>query len=460
MLSDDRFNALQRYLGRLPAEALMRLAMVVELDELSGGVLPHDEILEMLRPATQGSQQRPRTPTPIRYFCLPFEDLLFDGVAREKRRGAIARAAIVPVWSWLTQLLLPEEARIYADAFNALALADETDKLEDCAAGFWQIAADAMKDALAADRDAAAKALGGDAFAAEAEEMALLLAAGPQMMQIRALFPAPAGEPGEDRISRFRAVYEAAIRDAPDAAQYLPVVAMARLEKPWQALRLVLVLSRLRNDTLIAATDMGLVGDILLARMDEDREFICTARHPDFDANRLLDRLADFTLLSNAITREVDVLRCGKWGKQLIVGRTAVGAAMEAFMAHAPKQIAEVLPMKRSRASVYPMIADLSAFTEDKAKTRALRHARLLAGCKYLATAANFAAAQQAAMKAACDHLCFYNEVVVGQIYAAREAAEANLDRQLALAIALTRILLSTDEAEQLSRRFELAGAA
>src|SRR5260221_411172 len=44
------------------------------------------------------------------------------------------------------------------------------------------------------------------------------------------------------------------VRD-PDLAPYIALVAMGRLERPWEALRLAAVLSRKATDTLMANTD-------------------------------------------------------------------------------------------------------------------------------------------------------------------------------------------------------------
>ena len=72
----DKAGLLKAFLGGLPGQAAARLAMAVEVDRLMDGhVLPHDDILEGLRPVLRRENYE-RTPTPLRLFCRPFQDLL------------------------------------------------------------------------------------------------------------------------------------------------------------------------------------------------------------------------------------------------------------------------------------------------------------------------------------------------------------------------------------------------
>ena len=76
MSQQDRTGLLKAFLGGLPGAAAGRLAMAVEMDRLMDGhVLPHDAILEGLRPVLR-REHYDRTPTPLRLFCRPFQDLL------------------------------------------------------------------------------------------------------------------------------------------------------------------------------------------------------------------------------------------------------------------------------------------------------------------------------------------------------------------------------------------------
>ena len=54
-----------------------------------------------------------------------------------------------------------------------------------------------------------------------------------------------------------------------------------------------MMISRQTDDTLISKTDMGLVGEILFARMDALKTAIQPTRHPLFDAEMLMEQVQD-----------------------------------------------------------------------------------------------------------------------------------------------------------------------
>ena len=98
MLSPDKTGLLKAFLGGLPGPIAARLAMAVEVDRLlDGHVLPHDDILESLRPILRRDHGT-RTLTPLRLFCRPFQDLLTCAPrVGVKQKGVLARSSLVPV---------------------------------------------------------------------------------------------------------------------------------------------------------------------------------------------------------------------------------------------------------------------------------------------------------------------------------------------------------------------------
>ena len=69
----------------------------------------------------------------------------------------------------------------------------------------------------------------------------------------------------------------------------------------------------------------------------------------------------------------------------------------------------------------------------------------------------SFAAAQKDAMEQACQHLRSYNEDLVREMRSADAARRAVAERQYGLAVELTAILFSAEEAEFLRRRGKAA---
>jgi hypothetical protein len=445
---------LKAFLGGLPGPAAARLAMAVEVDRLMDGtVLPHDDILAGLRPVLRRENYE-RTPTPLRLFCRPFQDLLTAAPRKVKQKGCIARGTLVPAWNWLSTILLPAETASYSAECKALVLAHQPDQAMARAAKFWPLAAEAMTKALAneAGRQAAQKILG-DAFAVEdISDIALLLTAGEIIEELITLLPAPVPSFNEQIVWQVREIYDRVALSQPDVAPYVAVIVMNRLNRPWEALRLPLLVTRHTDETLISKTDMGMVGEILFARMEALKSSIQFTRHPLFDAEKLMEEVKTFADISSHIAKEIELKREGEWGKKLLSERVMIGKVMETFMDRAPKEVTAALPTSKGRGG------DFSKHPGTEKHEMALRYARLVAGSRTFAAAASFAAKQKTTYDELCTALKRYNEDVVKALKADPQNSVANA--QFQLCTELTSILFSDEEAELLRRRGKAALSA
>ncbi len=460
MVSGDKTQALQAFLGTLPEAMAARLAKAVEVDRLAGGVvLPHELILGALRPALRRIGGIERTPAPLRMFCEPFQDLLTDAPRRDKQKGRIARASIRPVWDWL-HMLAPEAARAFADGVKQAVLGHHLEEAEARAAEFWPVASAAILSALAGEHaaDAARRALGGDATLEDAREMALLLSAAPDIQELQKILPRATPQLSEDVLWALRRIYDRLVETAPDAAPYVAVIAMNRLARPWEALKLPLLISRRSQDTLISSTDMGLVGEMIFGEIEEHASAIRAAKHPDFDANALVHHVARFAELSTGIVKEVEIRRDGRWGQRLMKDRSAVADVMEALVRRAPKEILAALPTQRAGGFAGgPRAPDLTR-AADAAKTAlALNYAKLIAGCRPFAAAASFGAAVKDSIDEVSAALKRYTEDLIRELRACEGEKRANAEMYFAATVDLTSILYSPEEAEFLRRRGKAA---
>jgi hypothetical protein len=460
MLTPEKSKQLETLLSRLPEAAATRLAKAVEVDRMSGGrVLPHDLILNALRPTLR--HQHERMQTPLRLFCKPFEDLLVQAAPREKQKGRIARASVAVVWRWLGQTLLPDAAAIYCAEIKQLVLAGRREDSLARASVFWIFASKQIRDAIAADRKAARAALQSDLVLADAEEMAFLLSAGLEIARIQKLLVKPVPQLTEELLHDLRDIHDRIAATVPDAAPYVACIAMNRLAHPCEALKLPQLITHQTQDTLISSTDMGLVGDVLFADIEFHGNAVRTTRHPTFDPDVLIGHLAHFVELSSNITKEIDMRRDGKWGKRLLADRAAVAETMEGLMEHAPKEVFAMLPVQKSGSyGGGPKCADLSKPVDDEKAERGLRYARLVAGCASYAATGSFAATQKDAMDAISQHLQGYNEDIIREMRAPPDERHPAVERQFELAAGLTALIFSVEEAALLRRRGRAALSA
>jgi hypothetical protein len=449
-LTDDKSGLLQSLLGKLPETAASKLAQAIEMDRLMDGhELPHDVILSGLRPSLGHSN---RTQTPLRLFCEPFEDLLDSQPRKAKHKAVIARISVVPVWTWLSTVLLPEESELYFRAAKALILCGKLGDARALTRPFWARAGAAMRAALERNSAETAKRLQADEIA-DAREMALLLSEGEEMEKVQGRLSKPLPHLSEEILWQLRESYDALILRNPDVAPFVAVVAMNRLQRPWEALRLPMMVSRQTSDALISKTDMGLVGEILFARMDAMKAAIMATRHPLFDADMLVAQVSGFAELSSAVVKEIEVRRDGEWGQRLLKDRAAIGEVMDGFMDRAAKELNAALPMQKGSG-------DFSRPTNAEKRALALNYAKLVAGTRHFAAAGSFAAKQRAALEEISNHLRHYVDDAIRGLRSSSGEKRAVIESQLQYGADVAAILVSTEEAELIRRRVRAAQSA
>jgi hypothetical protein len=300
-----------------------------------------------------------------------------------------------------------------------------------------------------------------EAVLADAEEIALLLTAGPEIGEIQRLLPKPTAQLTEEMLWTLRDIHDRLAASNADAAPYVAVVTMNRLAHPWEALKLPQLITHQTQDTLISATDMGLVGDLLFADIEFHGGAVRAARHPVFDAAAVVEHLAHFVELSSSIVKEIDIRRDGKWGKRLLKDRAAVAETMEGFMEKAPREVLAMLPVLKSGAfGGGPKTADFSRAIDDEKAERGLRYAALVMGCGPYAAMGSFAAAQKDAEAEIAQHLRGYNEDLIKELRAGDGERRAAVERQFDLAARMTALVFSAEEVEHLHRRARAATGA
>ncbi|MGH6827751.1 MAG: hypothetical protein ACREFW_02430 [Rhizomicrobium sp.] len=452
MTLSDKSGVLRNFLGALPEQAASKLARAVEMDRLMDGTgLPHEAILMGLRSSLRNVRPPSRTQTPQRLFCQPFEDLLSSEARSAKQKGVVARASVTPVWTWILDVLLPQEAQNYIHDVKALILAAKHEEAIARAEIFCAAAASAMGAAFADTTalKALSKRLGQDALA-DAREMALLLAEGPEMRKVQERLPKPHPRLAEDIVWQLRDSYDTLIARNPDAAPYVAVVAMNRLQRPCEALRLPLLICRQTGDALISRTDMGLVGEILFGRMDSLQGAIMAAKPNSFDAETLLAQVATFSDLSSSVVKEIEVRRNGQWGQRLLKDRAAVGNVMDGFMDRAVKEIVPTLPMQKGTS-------DFSRLAPPEKRVAAFNYARLVGGARRFAAAASFAAKQKTTWEEISNHLRRYIEDAVKELKRPDGERRKIAEAQLNYCAELAAVLFSAEEAELIHRRVRAA---
>ncbi|HWA31522.1 MAG TPA: hypothetical protein VG867_10495 [Rhizomicrobium sp.] len=455
-MDSGKAQQLQQLLGSLPPQMASRLAKAIEIDRLNDGhMLPHEVILEGLRPVLR-NQHAERAVTPLRLFCRPFEDLLTIIPRKTKQAGRIERSSITPVWNWVSQTLIPDAASEFSIGIKTSILAGNAEETLARAERFWESASKAMLSALASDRGrkAARAALGGDLVVADAREMALLLSIGKDVIDIQNKMPRHVPSLVNEQIWMLRDIYDRLIESMPEAAPYLAVIAMHRLERPWEALKLPANITRQAQDTLISSTDMGLVGEILLGDLEHYMTSIRAVRPVQFDADKLISDVVGFTTLSTGVVKAIEIRRDGKWGQRLLGDRSAVAEVMDSFMERAPKEVLLALPTVKSGSYAGgPRTPDLAHPADPEKSDRALAYVRLVGGCRAFAPAASFGASNKDAIDEISNELKAYTEGLLKELRSVTGEKRVHADQYFQLIVEMTALIFSREEADMLRRR-------
>jgi hypothetical protein len=459
-MDSSKTQQLQGLLGGLPPLVAARLAKAIEIDRLNDGrTLPHELILDGLRPVLRRGQSD-RAPTPLRLFCRPFEDLLTVMPRTQKQKGRIERSSITPVWNWVSQTLVADAANKFAIGVKTALFAADNNAMMEHAAQFWSVASKAILDALSSDRGrkAARAVLENDLVIDDAREMALLLSVGNDVLDLQSKLPRPLPSLTEEFVWKLREIYDRLAASVPEAAPYVAVITMQRLERPWEALRLPMNVTRQTQDTLISNTDMGLVGEILFGDIEYYTSMIRAVRPNHFDADALVGYLVGFTTLSTGMVKAIDMRRDGKWGQRLLADRTAVAEVMDGFMERALKEVSNALPtVKAGSYSSGPRVPDLSYHADPDKSDRALAYARLVSGCRSFAAAASFGASNKDALDEIGIMLKSYTEDLLKELRTVTGEKRVHAEAYFHLAAEIAALVFSQEEADLLRRRAKAA---
>src|SRR5258708_1576654 len=131
-------DRLRSYLRELKPGA--RALLISELERgLLHGTGPAGSgmmLAELRRSLRDGSVRSTRFRDPARLFFQPLEPFLVDDGPEHRHRGRIARSALEPIWLWINNSLMPDDAKVYASLVDDALLAGDSDKAEHAAREF------------------------------------------------------------------------------------------------------------------------------------------------------------------------------------------------------------------------------------------------------------------------------------------------------------------------------------
>jgi hypothetical protein len=316
-------------------------------------------------------------------------------------------------------------------------------------------AASERADEGTTERRVLAAKFGGEDALSDVEEMALLLAGANDLSPLRGLLPRRIDTLTEQHMAFVRDLYDQLAMRRPELCPYVGLLVLARLKRPWEALRLASVMSRKTNEILFSQTDMGIVGDILLADMEHLALDIASVRPDTLEPDTLLNKLERFVQMSGGLVREIGVRRDGKWGQRLIKIRQLASDAMDALIVRAPREITGALPIQKLGAfgGRGPRRPDLSREPDPTKVERALLWGRLLAGSTPYAGGGAFYSAHKDAFEEVSHYLRQYTDSLVTELRTLEYDKRPRAQNYMAHAEALSDAVLGVEETDLIRRR-------
>ena len=454
-------HELKQFLASLPGDKAATLALAVERDRLQGKPgMPADLILGGLRPVLRTTSAR-RVPIPQRLVCEPFADFLINDPRDFKQAGRISRSSIRALWRWLAKDGLRVTLAEFESQIGYAILQRESQLQADMVARLQSEIVAAVRMALGrsgdglAERRALAVKLGGEDALSDVEEMALLLSGGNELAPLRGLLPRRIDTLTEQHTTFVRDLYDQLAGRRPELCPYVGLLVLARLKRPWEALRLATVMSQRTDEILFSQTDMGIVGDLLLADMEHLALDIASVRPDSLESDALLDKLDRFVQMSGGLVREIGVKRDGKWGQRLIKIRQLASDAMDALIARAPREIIAALPVQKLGAfgGRGPRRPDLSRDPDVSKVERALLWGKLLAGSTPYAGGGAFYSSHKTAFEEVSQYLRQYADSMVTEFRTLDFGKRPRAQSFMAHAEALSDAVLGVEETDVMRRR-------
>jgi hypothetical protein len=397
-MREDKAEKLKQVLAKLSAGQAKAVARGVETERAMGQeTLPSEAILAALRPQLRHAAAK-RVPTLRRLACSRFEDFLSDRRDAPRRPGLVPRATIEPWWRALVHVAGAEIRDFETELKQLVARNDEPgvallgETMARAARGWTEGVLAQMERRRP---DAALKKLFGDPLLlTDLQEIARVLPLGSAVKAgIDAVIRVALAH-GEAQGQRLIDLGPETVTEAKlqylrlgDAfgleARYFALALLNRLERPWAILRLGRALSWKPNDSMVRDTEFGIVGERLIADLQQQARDIvglAQAREARHKLAQLKAWLADYIGNAEGLLGEFGFRRDSVWGEAILKTRADIARAVGADLITIGETVLTVLPQtERANARRTLAAPDLTRAPDSAVIAAALDAARFLA---------------------------------------------------------------------------------
>jgi hypothetical protein len=379
MAEDLPLDKLRMYLRELKPEARALLLVEVERAHSRGDRVPAaDFLLEELRRDLRqarvetASELADRIGTPARMFFAPLEPFLVDDALEQIHRGRIIRAALEPVWVWLSRDLMPSEAKAYSDQITRLHVTNDIAISERLARAFQDQAVHQMRETLTAAQDDAkarqrlAGQIGIPRALEHVREVVGIVRARDALAVFASRLPQHIRNLANEQLENVKTLLDSPIGGHPDVFVYALILVMGRLGTPWQLVRLAVHAAESDVAARIVGTPFGVAVTIVLGEMER----ILSALRDDMKRGRFAaasERLKDIYDAVRLLRTEMDLSGDSPWARQLTSIRSEISSLVKTEIETVPGRVRRLLRPRKPTEIGADAVLDATEVEETEA---------------------------------------------------------------------------------------------
>ena len=350
-------NKLRAYLRELKPGA--RALLIAELERgLLHGTSPAGAemvLAELRRSTREASSKSARFGDPARLFFQPIEPFLVDDGPDHKHRGRIARSALEPLWLWICNTLMPDEARAYAEEVEVALAAGDTDKGEHQAGVFQDCVAARITQMLESANDKERGRLsvqfGTSRALEDVQTLRGILNSRDGLAMLNTQLPGYIGSLAGPVLESVKAQIDLALEAKSDLFLYSHVLVMSKLAAPWQLIRLATKAAGGDDAKRIAETPYAVAVHIVLEEADRRVRELAA----DLKSGRGIAVAALLKEVHDALRglrSEIDLPPESAWGKQLTAVRAEISKVLIAEIELTPGRVRRLIRPRPSKEIV------------------------------------------------------------------------------------------------------------
>jgi hypothetical protein len=346
---DSRAERLQDFFRQLPPKTLALLTSEFEKVLARGEDTAVAEIvLVELRKVVRksDSNDRPRLDELQRTVFAVIEPFLLDG--DEVRPGQVKRSSIGPIWTWLTQTALPEEAEAFRDAYGAAKQEGRGSEMEQILRRFQIAAADAIGELISpksqgGDRQRSLGRVGSPTVIEDLPSVQTIFASREAIETFRSRIPRIIGSFGDTQVTAIKGqIEQLPSLQNPQVLPFVISTIMQRMTSPWQIIRLAVSFAASDEESRVAATPYGLAVSMALYDLAMLVDALRTEiKRGQFD--RSAHQLKSLHDGVRDLRSELGFRSDSQWGRQLSSIRADISNALTSELESVPGRVRRLL---------------------------------------------------------------------------------------------------------------------